>query len=163
MKLHLDVQYACTQRDLPSKARIAKWARAALSGVRRTNIELAVRIVGDAEGARLNARWRGKHGPTNVLSFPCQDRLGRRRGLLGDIVICAPLVAREARAQNKPETAHWAHMVVHAIMHLRGYDHATRADATIMEAREIRVLKKLRFPDPYRRALVHEPRRPRKR
>ncbi|OGI41986.1 MAG: rRNA maturation RNase YbeY [Candidatus Muproteobacteria bacterium RBG_16_64_11] len=163
MKLHLDVQYACKRADLPSKARIAKWARAALAGVRRQNIELAVRIVGDAEGARLNARWRGKPGPTNVLSFPCQDRLGRRRGLLGDIVICAPLVAREARAQNKRENAHWAHLVVHAIMHLRGYAHATRAAAEIMEAREIRVLKKLRFPDPYRAIPDHEPRRPRKR
>lgn len=163
MKLHLDVQYACTQRGLPGKAAIARWARAALSGVRRKNVELAVRIVGNAEGARLNARYRGKPGPTNVLSFPCQDRLGRRRGLLGDVVICAPRVAREARAQNKPETAHWAHMVVHAIMHLRGYDHATRAAAEIMEAREIRVLKKLGFPDPYRCIPDHEPRRPRKR
>jgi len=163
MKLHLDVQYACRQHGLPGKAAFARWARAALTGVRRRNVELAVRIVGNAEGARLNARYRGKRGPTNVLSFPCQDRLGRRRGLLGDIVICAPLVAREARTQNKAEIAHWAHMVVHAIMHLRGYDHATRADAEIMEAREVRVLKILRYPDPYRCIPDHEPRRPRKR
>lgn len=162
MKLHLDVQYACKQRGLPSRASFVKWARAALAGVRRADIELAVRIVNSAEGARLNKRFRGKRGATNVLSFPCTGRFGRRRGLLGDIVICAPLVAREATAQNKTETAHWAHMLVHAIMHLRGYDHLTRADAKIMEAKEIRVLKELRFPDPYRDIPNHEPKRRRR-
>jgi len=162
MKLHLDVQYACKRRALPSPARIAKWARAALRGMRRKNVEMAVRIVNTAEGARLNKQFRGKRGATNVLSFPCTDRLGRRRGLLGDIVICAPLVAREASVQNKAETAHWAHMLVHAIMHLRGYDHLTRADAKIMEAKEIRVLEELRFPDPYRSIPKHEPKRRRR-
>jgi probable rRNA maturation factor len=162
MKLYLDVQYACKRCDLPSQALIAKWARAALRGTRRANIELAVRIVNAAEGARLNKQFRGKRGATNVLSFPCTDRFGRRRGLLGDIVICAPLVAREANAQNKAETAHWAHMMVHAIMHLRGYDHLTRADAKIMEAKEIRVLKELRFPDPYHDIPDHEPKRRRR-
>lgn len=162
MKLRLDVQYACKHRGLPGRAAFAKWARAALSGVRRVNLDLAVRIVGNAESARLNARYRGKHGPTNVLSFPCDDPLGRRRGLLGDIVICAPVVAREAGAQNKVETAHWAHMLVHAIMHLRGYDHATGAGAKTMEAREIRVLKRLGFPDPYCVTSDHEPKRRRR-
>ena len=162
MKLHLDVQYACQRRGLPSQALFAKWARAALGGVRRKNVELALRIVNSAEGARLNKKFRGMRGATNVLSFPCSDSFGRRRGMLGDIVICAPRVAREARAQNKAETAHWAHMTVHAIMHLRGYDHLTRADAKIMETKEIRVLKALRFPDPYRDIPDHEPRRRRK-
>ncbi len=162
MKLHLDVQYACRRRGLPSRASFAKWARAALAGVRRTDIELALRIVNSAEGARLNKKFRGMRGATNVLSFPCSDPLGRRRGMLGDIVICAPLVAREASAQNKAETAHWAHMTVHAIMHLRGYDHVTGSDAKTMEAREVRVLKKLGFPDPYLAILDHEPRRQRR-
>lgn len=159
MKLHLDVQYACKQRGLPSRAAIAKWARAALVGVRRVNIELSLRIVNDTEGARLNKKFRGKHGATNVLSFPCSDAFGRRHGLLGDIVICASVVAREASAQNKAQTAHWAHMVVHAIMHLRGYDHLTGADAKTMVAREVRVLKNLGFSDPYRATPDNEPRR----
>jgi probable rRNA maturation factor len=162
MKLHLDVQYACKRRGLPSRASFAKWARAALAGMRRANVELALRIVNSAEGALLNKRYRGKHGATNVLSFPCADPYGRRRGMLGDVVICAPRVAREARAQNKAETAHWAHMVVHAIMHIRGYDHLTGADAKKMEAREVRVLKRLGFSDPYRTTPDHEPRRQRR-
>jgi len=149
MKLTLRVQYGCARAGLPGRAAIRAWARAALAGMRRRRVELTVRIAGAAEGARLNRRYRGRRGATNVLSFPYENPPGVRTDMLGDLVICAPVVAREARAGRPPAAAHWAHMVVHGIMHLRGYDHRNRKEAAIMEAREARVLARLGFPDPY--------------
>lgn len=148
MNLQLSVQYGAARAGLPAKSSLQRWAGAALRGVGR-GVALGVRIVGAAESAELNRRFRRKHGPTNVLSFPFEAPPGMRSEVLGDLVICAPVVRREARAQRKPERAHWAHMVVHGILHLRGYDHLNRRDATVMEKKEIRILKELGFANPY--------------
>jgi probable rRNA maturation factor len=110
---------------------------------RRTG-EVTLRIVGPAESRALNRRYRKKDKPTNVLSFPYDDP-----GLLGDIVICAAVVNREAREQGKRREAHWAHMVVHGVLHLLGFDHIRPADAKVMERRERAILARLSFPDPY--------------
>lgn len=143
----------------PAAARVAAWARAAL-GAGGRGAEVAVRVVGLAEGRRLNLVWRGRDSATNVLSFPVpaggegtvRGRArghGRRRRFLGDIVLCAPVVAREARQQRKTLQAHWAHLVVHGCLHLAGLDHERAADARRMERRERRVLVTLGFKDPY--------------
>jgi len=149
MKLTVRVQYAAARAGLPANSSIAKWAGAALQGVRKKRMVLSVRLVGAKEGAILNRRYRAKPGPTNVLSFPFECPPGAHTDVLGDLVICAPVVRREASRQGKAERAHWAHMVVHGILHLRGYDHKNRRDATNMEALEIRILKGLGFPNPY--------------
>ena len=149
MKLHLSLQYGVARAGLPAATTFRRWARAALQGLKRERVALGVRIVGGAESAGLNRRFRGKPGPTNVLSFPFEAPAGTRSGWLGDLVICAPVVRREARAQRKPVRAHWAHMVVHGILHLRGYDHMNRHDAAVMEKREIRILEELGFANPY--------------
>lgn len=149
MKLQLNVQYGVARTGAPAKPAIRRWAHAALKGLRRRRAALSVRIVGAAEAASLNSRFRHKHYPANVLSFPFEAPPGTRSELLGDLVICAPVVRREARAQRKPVRAHWAHMIVHGILHLRGYDHRRRRDAAVMEGREIRILKKLGFTNPY--------------
>ena len=149
MRLHLTVQRASRVRGLPSHASIAAWAHAALAGAGPGSAEITARLVDGAESARLNARYRGKRGATNVLSFGYGPPPGRD-GLCGDLVICAPVVRREAAAQDKALRAHWAHMVVHGIMHLRGFDHVHEDDARIMEALEIRAVKRLGFPNPYR-------------
>ncbi|MBI3570450.1 MAG: rRNA maturation RNase YbeY [Gammaproteobacteria bacterium] len=149
MKLQLSVQYGAARAGLPAKATLQRWARAALRGLGRQHIALGVRIVGAPESASLNHRFRRRHGPTNVLSFPFEAPSGTRGELLGDLVICAPVVRREAREQQKPLRAHWAHMVVHGILHLRGYDHQRRRDATVMEKKEIRILEELGFTNPY--------------
>ena len=144
------VQNAAAGAGAPAAAKLRQWARAALAPDVRG--ELTVRIVSERESAELNARYRGKAGPTNVLSFPAESpALGSGDELLpyGDVVICADVVAREAREQGKPLAAHWAHMVVHGALHLQGYDHENRRDAGIMEARERALLNELGFPDPY--------------
>ena len=122
--------------------------RAALAGSGRGMAEITVRLVDEAESADLNKRYRGKRGATNVLSFT-YDLTPGKAGLAGDLVICAPVVQREAAQQDKRPRAHWAHMVVHGILHLRGYDHVHKTDAQIMETSEIRALRRLGFPDPY--------------
>lgn len=111
-------------------------------------VELCLRIVGEPEGALLNQRYRGKAGATNVLSFPCDVRQ-QGFALLGDMVVCAPVVVAEARAQGKSEAAHWAHMIVHGVLHLLGYDHIGEHEAHIMENKERGILSQLGFPDPY--------------
>jgi len=133
----------------PSAGSLRRWARAALSGVRRRSVAIGIRIVGAAESRTLNRRYRGKDKPTNVLSFPFDAPPGARSDVLGDLVICAPVVRREARTEHKDEQAHWAHMVVHGILHLRGYDHGKPRDAVDMEAREVRILRRLGFQNPY--------------
>jgi len=148
MRLRLTVQRASSARPLPSSVSLGRWTRAALPGRVRGAAEITVRLVDERESAALNARYRGKQGATNVLSFSHELPPGRD-GLAGDLVICAPVVAREARAQGKRERAHWAHMVVHGILHLRGYDHVRKKDAEAMEALEVRLMKRLGYPDPY--------------
>jgi len=144
------VQRATAGDGVPTPPELCKWARAALTANVRG--ELTVRIVDERESAELNARYRGKAGPTNVLSFRAEPpAVDADDELLpyGDVVICAEVVAREAREQGKALAAHWAHMVVHGALHLQGYDHENSRDAGIMEARERAVLNELGFPDPY--------------
>ncbi|OGT81711.1 MAG: rRNA maturation RNase YbeY [Gammaproteobacteria bacterium RIFCSPLOWO2_02_FULL_61_13] len=141
------VQVACRKRGIPDARRIRRWARAALAG-RRKRTEVTIRVVGAREGRVLNERWRGLPQATNVLSFPALA-LAQAPGALGDIAVCAPVVAREARAQGKSPTAHWAHLVIHGVLHLLGHDHESRRDAAAMETLEIRILAGLGFPDPY--------------
>jgi probable rRNA maturation factor len=148
MKLNVDIQQACGGVDLPSPVAIRQWVKAAL-GNRRQATELTVRIVSTAEISQLNSDYRHKTGPTNVLSFPADLPAGIDVPLLGDLVICAEVVAREADEQHKPLHAHWAHMVVHGTLHLLGYDHIDDADADIMENLEIDILKRINIPNPY--------------
>jgi len=146
----------------PRARDIAAWAGTAI-GRRAAGGELGVRVVGSAESRRLNARYRGKDKPTNVLSFPPAPLPARMTGApaaggrqggdphpLGDLVICAQVVRSEAREQGKPLEAHWAHLVVHGALHLIGYDHEREAEAKRMERREIAVLRRLGFANPYR-------------
>jgi probable rRNA maturation factor len=149
MKLKLSVQYGVARAGLPADSALHRWAHAALKGLRRRRVALGMRIVGNAESAALNGRFRRKSYPTNVLSFPFEAPPGTRSDMLGDLVICAPVVRREARTQRKSVNAHWAHMVVHGILHLRGYDHRKRQDAVVMEKKEIRLLKELGYANPY--------------
>ena len=144
----LDVQYATGADGLPSAADFQRWAQAALDG-RYGAAELVVRIVDAAEGRELNRRYRGIDRPTNVLSFPFEAPPGVVVDHLGDLVICAPVVQREAREQGKPEAAHWAHLTVHGVLHLLGYDHQDEAQAQEMEAMEKRILETLGYGDPY--------------
>jgi probable rRNA maturation factor len=141
----------------PRRADIATWASEAL-GRRAANAELSVRLVGRAEGRKLNAQYRGKDYATNVLSFPAAAlaglpaATGGARGAarpLGDLVICPPVLRAEALEQRKTLRAHWAHLVVHGSLHLIGYDHEHDADARRMERREIAVLRRLGFTNPY--------------
>ncbi|HLF23346.1 MAG TPA: rRNA maturation RNase YbeY [Burkholderiales bacterium] len=148
MRLRLRVDYA-SRVPAPSRAAIGRWARAALGDWRRPSVSLGVRVVNRAESARLNTRYRGRRTPTNVLAFAFAPPAGVRVDTLGDLVICAPVVNREATDHGKEVKAHWAHMVVHGILHLRGYDHHTRAEASLMERREAAVLRRLGFSDPY--------------
>lgn len=146
MALALDVQYACDRHGLPKTADFRRWAQAALADAPAA-AQIVVRIVDETEGAELNQRYRGKAGPTNVLAFAY--RAANDQDLHGDLVMCAPVVQREAQAQGKPATAHWAHMCVHGILHLRGYDHATQDEADVMEGLETSILAGLGFPGPY--------------
>jgi probable rRNA maturation factor len=137
----LAVQRASRAMHIPSDATLRTWARAALA----RDAEVTVRYVAEAEGQRLNRQFRGKDYATNVLTFI----YGRSPRLAGDVVICAPVVAREARAQGKAVEAHHAHLLVHGLLHLQGMDHGRGRDAKRMEARERAILRKLGFPDPY--------------
>ncbi|MDX1252142.1 MAG: rRNA maturation RNase YbeY [Gammaproteobacteria bacterium] len=152
MAIEIDVQYgedlARQSCFLPSAEQITAWAEAALAG-RREDGQLTVRIADEAEGAALNEAYRHKTGPTNVLSFPAGKDDFLPLPLLGDIVICAPVVEREAREQGKRAEAHWAHMVIHGVLHLLGYDHVEADEAQVMEALETEILGRLGFPDPY--------------
>lgn len=147
----ISIQRMVPAAGIPAPASLRSWAAAALG---RERGELNIRIVGDAESRSLNKAWRGKDKPTNVLSFQGEPELGALPDgapMLGDLVICAPLVAREAAEQGKAPRAHWAHMVVHGCLHLLGHDHEHEPEALRMEALEIRILKRLGFPDPYER------------
>jgi probable rRNA maturation factor len=136
----------------PPRAQLAHWAGAAL-GARAHGQELAVSVVGPAESRRLNARYRGRDHATNVLSFPAaRAPRGAAVRPLGDLVICPGVLRREARAQAKALRAHWAHLVVHGTLHLIGYDHERARDARRMERREVSILRRLGFANPYENA-----------
>lgn len=144
----IDVQYAVSADGIPGAELIQQWVAQALPADKR-GAELTVRIVDEAEITALNRQYRGKDGPTNVLSFPYEQIPGIASGLLGDVVICAPVVASEAVAQDQPLEAHWAHIVIHGVLHLLGYDHHKDGEANRMEATETELLAKLGYADPY--------------
>ena len=148
MTLGVDVQLATDDPSLPTQRQLIEWARAAWRGG-SDDAEVVVRAVDEAEGRRLNHEFRGSDRATNVLSFPFQPPPGVELDHLGDLVICAPVVAREALQQGKPAQAHWAHMVVHGMLHLQGYDHETDEQAVEMEGRETQILTALGFAAPY--------------
>jgi probable rRNA maturation factor len=147
MNLDLDIQNACS-RAIPDDADFMRWIEAALDGERDV-AEVSLRIVDADEITALNSQYRGKDYATNVLSFPADLPPELELPLLGDIVICAEVVEREASEQHKPVAAHWAHMVVHGTLHLLGYDHIEDDEADHMENREIDILHALSFPNPY--------------
>lgn len=146
-QLTVDIQRIIEDDTLPGDNDLSRWARA---GWRRDHdSEVTLRLVDEDESRELNHQYRGKDKPTNVLSFPFEAPAGITVPLAGDLVICAPVVAREAIEQNKTPEAHWAHMVIHGMLHLQGYDHIEDADAEVMEALEIRLLADLGYNNPY--------------
>jgi probable rRNA maturation factor len=140
--LSLTVQYAARGADLPARPLLRRWVSAALQ-TEMSGMSVTLRFVGTAEGRALNRDYRRKDAPTNVLAFVYDDVSG------GDIVLCAPVVRREAREQKKAFGVHCAHLVVHGMLHLQGYDHHRQSDASRMEAREIAILAALGFANPY--------------
>ena len=140
MRLALAVQYAVDAAGLPTRPQVRRWVKAALLG----DAEITVRFVGVEEGRGLNHDYRAKDYASNVLSF-----IYSSKPVQGDLVICAPVVAREAQDQGKVIDAHYAHLVVHGVLHLQGFDHEIEAEAEAMEARETAIVIKLGYPDPY--------------
>ncbi len=156
MKLSVDIQRAC-RGPVPAAADIRRWIAAALAGrARQEQVEVSVRLVEIEEMAQLNETYRGRTGATNVLSFPADLPAELAIPLLGDIVICAPIVRAEAAQQGKSQSAHWAHMTVHGTLHLLGYDHIEEEEATIMEALESAILGELNYSGPYAADVPHE-------
>ena len=149
MTVTIDLQNASGVRNVPLRRDFKRWASAAVAqlGVTPPKSRLSIRIVDEAESAQLNSHYRHKQGATNILSFPVPP--GLPDALLGDLAICANVVAREAAEQNKSLDAHWAHLTVHGVLHLRGYDHEQPDDAETMETLEKHILGHLGYPDPY--------------
>lgn len=148
MALRIDIQVAVRQTGLPTQEQLREWARHAWLD-KDARAEVVLRVTSEAESRRLNHEFRGQDRATNVLSFPYEPLPEMGLYHVGDIVFCAPVVAREAAEQGKPEPAHWAHMVVHGMLHLQGYDHVETADAVEMESLEAGILNELGFADPY--------------
>ena len=148
MSINIEIQRVCSLKSIPSDEKFQLWSEAVLKEM-ITATELNIRIVEEHEIAELNKRYRGKNKSTNVLSFPFDAVTPDPMPILGDLVICAPLVAREAQEQSKEIESHWAHLVVHGILHLLGYDHETEDDANIMETLESEILTKMNYPAPY--------------
>lgn len=154
LKHKIDIQRVYKSAGQPDRKQIKAWIGAALEGSEQSQ-HCVVRIVDIAESAELNQHYRHKQGPTNILSFPfvlpegIEDLNDDGVNYLGDLVICAPVVEQEALEQNKALEHHWAHIVIHGILHLMGYDHIDDAEAEQMESKEIAVLEKLRISNPY--------------
>ncbi|MDM8560265.1 rRNA maturation RNase YbeY [Candidatus Parabeggiatoa sp. HSG14] len=163
MDVEVDVQHASNEPHLPDKGMLTRWVNAALQCQIPLNletpksklqnpksVELTIRIVDETEARQLNEQWRQRPYPTNVLSFPFECPPGIEDiALLGDIVVCAPLLASEAIEQHKPLHAHWAHLIIHGTLHLLGYDHIDSDQASAMESLEICILHNLGYPNPY--------------
>jgi probable rRNA maturation factor len=154
VKLQVDIQTACAG-PTPEEPDLRRWIEAALAG-RCEVAEVSVRLVEEQEMAALNFQYRGKPGPTNVLSFPAELPPGVQCPLLGDIVICPDVVDREAREQHKTGAQHWMHMLVHGSLHLLGFDHVEEVDARRMEALESQILQDHGYPNPYVEAFTAE-------
>ena len=153
MACDLAVEVRIQGSDLPAMTRLQRWVEAALPAA-SADAEIGLCIVDEPESQALNLRYRGLDKPTNVLSFPAELPTELNLPLLGDLVVCAPVVAREATEQGKQLEAHWAHMLVHGTLHLLGYDHTNDADAEQMEALETDILTSLGYPDPYQPAVT---------
>ena len=152
MTIQVDIDVASSSVRLPSSGQIEQWISAALVDAPdfdHSNAEVSVYIVDEDESQELNLHFRQKDSPTNVLSFPADIPPELDIPLLGDLVVCAPVVEREAEEQTKTLDAHWAHMLVHGTLHLLGYDHINDADADEMEQLETQILQRLGFPAPY--------------
>nr|WP_031433741.1 rRNA maturation RNase YbeY [Methylomarinum vadi] len=144
----LEIQIATEMTELPDSDQFQQWVDAAL-GDSETDNEIVIRVVDEDESSQLNQQYRHKSGPTNILSFPFEAPPGMELELLGDLVVCAPVVAREAKRQQKKLLDHWAHIIVHGVLHLLGYDHIDDADAERMESLEINILQQLNIRNPY--------------
>jgi len=142
----VNLQLACDAGDIPCATDFEHWAAA---GLQQPQGELSIRVVGRGESQAMNRNYRHKDKPTNVLSFPYEAPVQVPSHYLGDLIICAPIVTEEAAAQNKSVASHWAHMVVHGMLHLQGYDHENDQDAEIMERLERQIMGKLGYSDPY--------------
>ncbi|MEQ1546668.1 rRNA maturation RNase YbeY [Methyloglobulus sp.] len=147
----IEVQVVFSSPGQPDKAQIQQWVDAALQGYDK-DAEIVVRIVDVHESAQLNKQYRHKPGPTNILSFPVEVPEGIELNLLGDLVVCAPVVEREAIEQQKLLTHHWAHIIIHGVLHLLGYDHIEEDEAEVMESLEIKILQALNISNPYLQA-----------
>jgi probable rRNA maturation factor len=148
----IDLQIACEQTDLPSEAQFQLWVDTALAQVSsepQQEFELTIRLVNSNESQQLNAQYRGKDKPTNVLSFPFEVPEGVELNLLGDLIICIEVMKQEAQEQKKALFDHWAHLVIHGCLHLVGFDHISDSEADEMESIEIAILKKLGIVNPY--------------
>ncbi len=164
--LHLDLSYAARRPWVPGRAKVSTWVEAALAGAARARgappaaralalagsgdpLVVSIRAVGSARSRSLNFRFRGKDRPTNVLSFEGPGAMPDGSRILGELVICVPVVTREAREQDKSAESHWAHMTVHGVLHLLGFDHERDREARKMAGQEIQILDRLGFSDPY--------------
>ncbi len=148
MTIDIVVQNACSFSEVPCDQQFEQWATVALQ--ERGEAEVLIRLVDKNESRQLNARYRNRDKATNVLSFPADLPQEIDLPLLGDVVICAPLVAQEAEQQNKSPESHWAHLTIHGTLHLLGYDHQTEEEAAEMESLETSLLRSIGFPDPYK-------------
>ena len=144
----IEIQHICKSKDQPDQEQIQRWVDAALDGFNQ-DTEIVVRIVDEQESAELNQQYRHKTGSTNILSFPVEIPEGIELNLLGDLVICAPVLEKEALEQNKVLTDHWAHIIIHGVLHLLGYDHIDETQAELMESKEITILNTLSIKNPY--------------
>ena len=148
MTENVHLQIAHKAKALPYQKDFEAWVTTALRN-QKPNAEVTIRIVGNEESQQLNHKYRNKNKPTNVLSFPCELPPGIDLPILGDLVMCAPVVEAEATKQNKVLHAHWAHLTIHGILHLLGYDHEIDNEAEIMENLETELMEQLGYPDPY--------------
>jgi probable rRNA maturation factor len=173
-RLRVETQFAARRPWVPAAAALRRWASAAhgaalarggpaRGGQRAGRARhgpatptVCIRVVGARASRRLNREYRGKDNPTNVLSFPASATERELAGSLGDLAICAAVVAAEARTQRKPPAAHWAHMVVHGILHLHGYDHETPRQAQAMEGLEVEILRGFGYQNPYRPVILRD-------
>lgn len=148
MSYKIHIQNSSTLKNIPQKNQFKLWISTALTS-RTDNAEITVRIVDETESATLNENYRHKKGATNIISFPYKSNHHSHTALMGDMVICAPIVVNEAKQQNKSITGHWAHLTIHGTLHLLGYDHVIDEQAIRMETLEIKLLKSLGFSNPY--------------
>lgn len=150
--IDVEVQRILDVPGIPADEQFSEW----VSAVNQDDMEMVIRIVDEVESQQLNNDYRGKDKPTNVLSFPFEAPPAIPVEYLGDLVVCAPVVEREAEEQNKALNDHWAHMIVHGVLHLMGYDHQNESEADEMEGLEIETLARLGIPDPYEDRTANE-------